>query len=74
LKALGYIDIDHTINSELVSIKNKFKYAEIEVLGSTPVPHNFQKNTIFVNESGLYEILSKSKKDIALSSLTSLCE
>lgn len=65
LKALQYTDIDHRINSDLVSIKNKLKYTELEVLGYAPVPQNFQKNTLFINEPGLYQVLSKSKKDIA---------
>ena len=43
----------------------KKQYKEIKVLGSAPVAKNFQKTTIFINESGLYEVLSVSTKPLA---------
>jgi prophage antirepressor-like protein len=65
LKALGYKYVDNAmINIELPE-NYKCKFENLKVLESIQVPLNFQKNTIFINESGLYKVLSKSNKDIA---------
>ena len=65
LKMLGYNSIINQIN--VLKINNKFikLYSDIKVPQSFVVPHNFQKKTKFVNESGLYEVLSKSTKPTA---------
>ena len=65
LKTLQYTSIDKAINKFDISSNFKQKYNNIEVLPSREVPFNFQNNTLFINESGLYEVLSKSTKPIA---------
>jgi prophage antirepressor-like protein len=65
LKTLQYTSIDKAINKFDISLNFKQKYNNIEVLPSREVPLNFQNNTLFINESGLYEVLSKSTKPIA---------
>jgi prophage antirepressor-like protein len=50
LEALGYNYADDALSNLKISISNK---------------SNFQKNTIFINESGLYEVLSISTKPLA---------
>jgi len=66
LKALGYSDIDHTINEMQISDENKSYYKNIKNVctGVNPSAH-IKHNTILINESGLYEVLSLSKKDLA---------
>ena len=51
LIALGYSDIKHTISEMKIMNNNKIHYSNIKVVGSTPPPYNFQKNTMFINES-----------------------
>jgi prophage antirepressor-like protein len=65
LFVLGYSDIKHTISEMNIMKNNKIQYSNIKVVGSTPPPYNFQKNTMFINESGLYEVLSLSRKPLA---------
>jgi prophage antirepressor-like protein len=65
LKSLGYSDIKHTYNSNIISEFNKSKFENLQVVWLTTPPANFQKKTLFINESGLYEVLNRSKKDIA---------
>jgi prophage antirepressor-like protein len=65
LIALGYTSIDKTINNFNITSTNKAKYDKIKVIPSMILPPNFQKNTIFINESGLYEVLSNSTKPLA---------
>lgn len=62
---LGYVDIKHTrkninINQKFIMTINKINTV---VLKTTP-PH-FQPKTLFINESGLYELLTKSNKPLA---------
>ena len=66
LKALGYSDIDHTINEMKISDQNKTYYKNIKIMvtGVNPSDH-IHYNTILINESGLYEVLSMSKKELA---------
>ena len=65
LKALEYNDIDHGINNLKINKKYKKKYSKISSLDTTPVIKNMHKNTLFINESGLYELLSNSNKPLA---------
>ena len=65
LKALGYTSIDKTIYNFNIPNDYKAKYSEIKVIPSWEVPLNFQKNTIFINEPGLYAVLSISNKPLA---------
>ncbi len=66
LKSLEYVDIKHTYSSNIISEINKSKFLDLKVVWLTTPPSNFQKNTFFINESGLYEVLSKSTKPLAL--------
>jgi prophage antirepressor-like protein len=71
LKALGYSDILHTIVDMKINIENKKNYKTISAMGLTPYQNNYIKNTnikhnvIFINESGLYEVLTLSTKPLA---------
>jgi prophage antirepressor-like protein len=47
-----------------IETKFKNKFINLKVGDFTPPP-NFQKNTYFVNESGLYQLLTKSSKPMA---------
>ena len=65
LRLLGYSTVKKTvyvfkINTEY---KSKLKYIKGYPLRDTPL--NAQPDSIFLNESGLYQLLSNSKKDIA---------
>ena len=65
LKAIGYNSkfdriFDFDINKKYIK-----SYKHIKVPQSTTVPWNFQPKTKFINESGLYQLLSKSTKPLA---------
>jgi prophage antirepressor-like protein len=64
IKALGYTDISHARQDINIKKNNKKKYNKIRGWGQ-PHPLNMQPHKIFINESGLYEILSNSKKPLA---------
>ena len=51
---------DFDINKKYIK-----SYKHIKVPQSTTVPWNFQPKTKFINESGLYQLLSKSTKPLA---------
>ena len=65
LRAIGYGSIHHIMLDMKITTSYKKQYKDIKVLQSTAVPSNFQKNAIFINESGLYEVLSVSTKPLA---------
>lgn len=71
LKALGYSDIDHTIVDMKINSEHKKNYTTILALGmptvqkECPQTHNIKHNVIFINESGLYEVLTQSRKPLA---------
>jgi prophage antirepressor-like protein len=65
LEALGYNYADDALSNLKISISNKSNFENLKVPESFRVPSNFQKNTIFINESGLYEVLSISTKPLA---------
>jgi prophage antirepressor-like protein len=65
LKAFGYTgSLKHTNYIKISSIFKK-QYDIIKLPQNTTVPSNFQKTTIFINEPGLYELLSQSTKPLA---------
>ncbi len=64
LKMLGYIDPKHGIDDIQINKNFKKKFTNLKVAGFNPPP-NFQQNTYFINESGLYELLTKSSKSVA---------
>jgi len=64
-KILGYTNIDKAINKINCnnSYKEYYKNIRLCLLGHTL--RNMQPNQIFINESGLYEVLTKSTKLLA---------
>ena len=65
LKVLGYTFLLKHTNNININKNNIKKYSELKVSRYTTVPLNMQQLTKFINESGLYELLSISKKPIA---------
>lgn len=65
LKMLGYTSTLNQLNTLDITKTFIRHFNEIKVTQLTVLPQNFQKNTLFVNESGLYELLTKSTKSIA---------
>ena len=64
LKILGYKNLKDAIFNNKLSKKYKVKFENLKVYRLSSTPLNFQKNTLFINESGLYKILlSSNKKD-----------
>lgn len=51
--------------STFIDDKNKVKYSEIKGYPSRGTPLNAQPNAIFIDESGLYKLLTHSKKELA---------
>jgi len=65
LKALGYTSsLKHLKNFNINKIYI-IRYNKLKVPHSITVPLNMQKTSKFINESGLYELLSKSTKPLA---------
>ncbi len=66
LKMLGYVSIDKTIQKIYITESNKQKYSMIYFNHPLRDVQNFIKhNKLFINESGLYEVLTKSTKPLA---------
>ena len=65
IKLLGYSNVKKTLYSSIIDKNNKKKYSQLKVYPSRGTPPNFQSKSIFVDESGLYKLLSNSKKDLA---------
>lgn len=65
LLVIGYTGTLKQSNNIKINIKNIIKYKYMKVPQSTGVPYNMQATTKFINESGLYEILSASTKPLA---------
>lgn len=65
MKMLGYVNIINIINDMKINDTYKKKFTDLKGVLLTTPPFNFQKNTNFVNEFGLYEILIKSTKPLA---------
>lgn len=62
---LEYSSIKKAVYKLNINKKFKLKYKYIKVYPSRDTPLNAQPNAIFVNESGLYQLLSNSTKTIA---------
>jgi len=65
LKILGYYNITKIKRLIGLDKKNISKFKYIKVGSYIALPLNSQPNTIFINESGLYQLLSNSRKPIA---------
>ena len=66
LKMLGYTSIDKTIQKTKINNDFKLKYNKIQIAHPPRDGQNICKhNKLFINESGLYEILTKSTKPTA---------
>ena len=66
VKLLGYSNFKKVVwKLSLDSNNNKKKYSELKGVPSRGTPLNFQSTTIFVDEAGLYKLLSNSTKKIA---------
>ena len=66
LKVLDYKNYKKALQNIYISKNNRKKYKYIRVpLEGYPFAKNQQPTTIFINESGLYQILSNSTKPIA---------
>ncbi len=66
LKLLGYKNLKKALYSSFIDDKNKKKYSSLKVYPSRGTPvMNLQPNAIFIDESGLYKLLTNSKKDLA---------
>lgn len=63
LKILNYNDLSRTVSRLKIDDKTPFK--NIKVLPSMAVPLNFQTTTIFIDEAGLYKLLTNSTKELA---------
>ena len=64
-KALGYTNLNKAINNIDIDKNNVKYYKKIRVSPRGDTLSNIQPNKKYVNESGLYEILSKSTKPFA---------
>lgn len=64
VKLLEYNDHSRTV-SRLKLDNNKKPFSRIKVLPSMAVPSNFQLTTIFIDEAGLYKLLTNSTKGLA---------
>ena len=65
LKILGYKSISHALQHSKISKNNKQIFENLKVVQTNTLPLNFQKSTIFIIESGLYEILAQTTKPLA---------
>jgi prophage antirepressor-like protein len=62
---LNYNDHSRAVARINIDKNNRKKFNQIKVLPTMAVPQNFQQTTIFIDESGLYKLLSNSTKDLA---------
>jgi prophage antirepressor-like protein len=65
VKVLGYKNLKDVIFNNNLDDKYKSKYHDLKVYRSNSTPLNFQKNTLFINEYGLYKFLLSSNKQDA---------
>lgn len=65
LRLLEYSNLKKAIQNTIINKKYKLKYKYIKGYPSRGTPLNSQPNAIFINESGLYQLLSNSTKPIA---------
>ena len=66
LKILGYTSLENAVSLIKIKKKNKQKYNKIKIFENIKKYINISKpNKMFINESGLYELLSNSNKSLA---------
>lgn len=66
LKVIGYTSLENAMATIDINVKNKKYYNKIDSYSRLEGSKNMLKpNKIFINESGLYEILSKTTKPLA---------
>lgn len=66
IQILNYTSINKQLNLLKINKTNINQYLNInKAPHHIGVPSNFQKNTKFINENGLYELLTKSNKPLA---------
>ena len=66
LKVIGYTSLENAMATIDINVQNKKYYNKIDFYGQLEGSKNMLKpNKIFINESGLYEILSKTTKPLA---------
>lgn len=64
-KVLGYKGMKNIVSRFKLDDKYKTKFSDLKVPTSMEVPLNIQPTQIFINESGLYQVLSKSDMPLA---------
>ncbi len=72
LKVLEYKNLKDAIFNNKLNKKYKLKFNDIKVYRLNSTPLNFQKNTLFINEYGLYKILLSSNKKEAINFIEKL--
>jgi prophage antirepressor-like protein len=65
LKMLNYTNLKKALYSSFIDEKNKKKYRNIKVYPSRGTPLNAQPSAIFIDEAGLYKLLTNSTKELA---------
>lgn len=65
LRMLGYVDIKHTRNNIVINQQFIKVISEINEVVLKTTPPRFQPKTKFINEFGLYSLLTKSNKPVA---------
>jgi prophage antirepressor-like protein len=65
VKLLDYNDYSRTVSRLKLDNSNKKTFSNIKALPSMAVPYNFQPSTIFIDEAGLYKLLTNSTKELA---------
>jgi prophage antirepressor-like protein len=65
LKLLGYSNLKKALYSTNINENNKMKYSDIKMYPSRGTLNGIHKYTIFIDEAGLYKLLSNSKKEMA---------
>jgi prophage antirepressor-like protein len=65
IKSLGYVNVDNAINTITINEDYKIRYIKLRPSCAQEGLKTIHPQQIFINESGLYEVLSFSKKDLA---------
>lgn len=65
LRVLEYSNLKKAIQNTIINKNYKLKYKYIKGYPSRGTPLNAQPNAIFINEAGLYQLLSNSTKPMA---------
>lgn len=65
LKLLNYTNVKKALYSSFIDEKNKKTYSNIKVYPSRGTPLNAQPSAIFIDEAGLYKLLTNSTKELA---------